>query len=462
MAKKVWGGRFRQDLDPLVDQFNASIRFDKRLYPYDIRGSIAHCKMLSKQRIISNEEADKIINALNEIKEELDKGKINLEGYEDIHSLVEARLIDKVGNVGGKLHTARSRNDQVALDMRLFIKDAIKEIDAGIKGLQLSLISLAEENLDIIIPGYTHLQKAQPVLLAHHLMAYYEMLKRDRARFKVALKMADIMPLGSAALAGTGFDLDREMVAMELGFTKISKNSMDAVSDRDFVIDFLYASSVLMMHLSRMSEELILWATQEFGFIEISDAYATGSSIMPQKKNPDVLELTRGKTGRIYGALFSLFTVMKGLPLAYNKDMQEDKEATFDAYDTVKDCLQIMAGLIKNIAFKRKNIKKAIEKGYLTATDLAEYLVIKGIPFRDAHELVGRIVLYAMDKKKELMELSIDELKRFSTVIEEDVYDWLDPIQSVNKKDVPGGTGTGQVKKSIEDAKSELAKETGG
>jgi len=459
MTKKVWGGRFKQDLDPMVDQFNASIEFDKRLYPYDIKGSIAHCRMLAKQGIISDKEADNIINALKEIKEELDQERINLTGYEDIHSLVEAKLIEKIGDTGKKLHTARSRNDQVVLDMRLFIKDAVKDINKEIKKLQFSLVSLAEKNIDIVIPGYTHLQKAQPVLLAHHLMAYYEMLKRDRNRFKETLRRSDVMPLGSAALAGTNFDLDRKMVAKELGFNEISRNSMDAVSDRDFIIDFLYSSCVLMLHLSRISEELILWTTQEFGFIEISDAYTTGSSIMPQKKNPDVLELIRGKTGRIYGNLIAILTIMKGLPLTYNKDLQEDKEPAFDTYDTVKNCLKLMGRLLNNISFNKKNIENAIQEGYITATDLAEYLVIKGLPFRNAHEIVGKIVLYAIDKNKRLSELSIDELKSFSSVINEDVYKWLDPLQSVDKKNVFGGTGIIQVKKNIEDAKKELAKE---
>lgn len=458
MSDKVWGGRFKKDLDPVADRFNASISFDKRLYSYDIVGSIAHCRMLTKQGIINKEEASKIINALYEIKAELDEGSVNLEGYEDIHSFVEKRLIEKVGDIGKKLHTARSRNDQVALDTRLFIKDAIKELDNNIKKLQSSLIQVAEESLDVVIPGYTHLQKAQPVLLSHHLMAYYEMLKRDRDRFKDTLKRTDIMPLGSAAFAGTSLKLDRNMVARELGFTQVSKNSIDAVSDRDFVIDFLYASSVLMMHLSRLSEELILWSSQEFGFATLSDAYATGSSIMPQKKNPDILELIRGKAGRVYGNLISLLTVMKGLPLAYNKDMQEDKEPLFDTYDTVRDCLEVMSKLIKSISFNKKNITKAVRKGYLTATDLAEYLVIKGLPFREAHELVGKIVLYCIEKDKELDELSISELKGFCPLIEEDVYEWLDPLKSVNKKEIPGGTGPGYVKKSIEEAKKELLK----
>jgi len=459
MKKKVWGGRFRQKLDPLADKFNSSIHFDKRLYPYDIRGSIAHCRMLAKKGIIGEDEAKKIIDALNEIKEELDKGKISFDGYEDIHSLIENRLIEKIGDIGRKLHTARSRNDQVSLDTRMFLKDAIGDVLKRIKMLQMALIERAEESIDIVIPGYTHLQRAQPVLLSHHLMAYYEMLRRDKERFRECRKRTDIMPLGSAALSGTSFDLDRNMLKEELGFREISRNSMDAVSDRDFVIDFLYASSMLMMHLSRLSEELIIWSTQEFGFIDIPDSFATGSSIMPQKKNPDVLELIRGKTGRVYGSLISLLTVMKGLPLTYNKDMQEDKEPLFDTYDTIKDCLEIMERLIRSISFKRERIRDALRGGYITATDLAEYLVKKGVPFRSAHEIVGKIVLYAVEKGKELMELSLDELKRFSDLIGKDVYEWLDPIKSVEKKEVYGGTGPKNVRRMIDEARKELLKE---
>ena len=456
MIKKIWGGRFKEDMDPLVDKFNSSLKFDWRLYPYDIKGSIAHCKMLAKKGIISENEADKIIKGLQEIKEELDQGKIKFEGYEDIHTLVEKKLIEKIGEIGEKLHTGRSRNDQVALDMRLFIKEAIKNIKSMIKALQKALIESAEKNLDIIMPGYTHLQRAQPVLLAHHLMAYYEMLKRDKHRFEEVFKRTNVMPLGSAALSGTSFELDRKMIAEELEFDDICRNSMDAVSDRDFVIDFLYASSLLMMHLSRLSEELILWASQEFSFITIADAYSTGSSIMPQKKNPDIAELIRGKTGRVYGNLISLLTIMKGLPLAYNKDMQEDKEPLFDTYDTIKDCLEICSKLMKNISFNKENIEKAVKKGYITATDLAEYLVRKGLTFRKSHEIVGNMVLYAMSKNKELNELSIDEMKRFTSVINEDVYEWLDPITSVKKRNIYGGTGPEYVKKSIEEAKKEL------
>ncbi len=456
---KVWGGRFTKKLDPLADRFNASIHFDKRLYPYDIKGSIAHCKALEKAGVLTHKEADKIIAGLLEIKKELDEGKISFEGYEDIHSLVEAVLVQKIGDVGRKLHTARSRNDQVALDMRLFVKDAIKDLISKLIHLQKELISVAEENIDIIIAGYTHLQRAQPVLLSHHLLAYYEMFKRDKERFKETFRRTDVMPLGSAALAGTSFNIDRQILAKELGFSQISKNSIDAVSDRDFVIDFLCACSICMLHLSRLSEELIIWSSQEFSFIEISDEYATGSSIMPQKKNPDIAELIRAKTGRIYGSLMCMLTVMKALPLTYNKDMQEDKEALFDAYDTLKDCLTLMARLIKNISFNREKISLSLKGGYITATDLAEYLVRKGIPFRIAHETVGKLILYCIEKKKELMELSLDELKRFSEQIDEDVYEWLDPKKSVEKKETYGSTKPEYVKMMIEDAKKELSAE---
>jgi len=353
MTRKVWGGRFRGETDALVNKFNASIGFDWRLYAQDIEGSMAHCRMLSKQEIISDDEASLIQKALGEIKGELDKGQLPLDDdYEDIHSLVEKALVDKIGAVGEKLHTGRSRNDQVTLDVRLYERDALYRIVELIKEAQITLVRLAEDNFDLMMPGYTHLQRAQPVLVAHHLLAYFEMLKRDSERFRECIKRVNVLPLGSAALAGSTFDLDREMVARELGFDRISENSMDAVSDRDFVLDFLFASSVLMMHLSRLSEELVIWSSQEFGFISISEAFCTGSSIMPQKKNPDLPELIRGKTGRVYGHLIALLTTMKGLPLTYNKDMQEDKEALFDAVDTVESCLDVMRQLLGEISFK--------------------------------------------------------------------------------------------------------------
>ena len=456
MTRKVWGGRFRGETDVLVNKFNASIGFDWRLYAQDIEGSMAHCRMLARQEIISDDEASLILEALGEIEGELDKGQFPLDDYEDIHSLVEKALVDKIGAVGEKIHTGRSRNDQVALDVRLYERDALYRIVELIKGTQITLVRLAEDNFDLMMPGYTHMQRAQPVLVAHHLLAYFEMLKRDSERFRECIKGVNVLPLGSAALAGSTFDLDREMVARELGFDRISENSMDAVSDRDFVLDFLSASSILMMHLSRLSEELVIWSSQEFGFISISEAFCTGSSIMPQKKNPDLPELIRGKTGRVYGHLIALLTTMKGLPLTYNKDMQEDKEALFDTVDTVESCLEVMRQLLGEISFKGERLKKSAEEGFLVATDLADYLVGKGITFREAHGIVGKMVLFALEQKKELHELTLDEMKHFTRQIGQDVYEWLEPASSLDRRNMPGGTGPEVVKKSIGKAKKEL------
>ena len=457
MTKKVWGGRFREETDALTNRFNSSIGFDHRLYEYDIKGSMAHCRMLAKQEIISNEDASQILETLGEIKRGLDRGEFSFDdNFEDIHSLVEKALVEKIGTVGEKLHTGRSRNDQVALDIRLFIRDTIGSVLELIKETQLALVTLSEKNLDLMMPGYTHLQRAQPVLLAHHLLAYYEMLKRDRARFKENLKRVNILPLGSAALGGSTFDLDREMVAKELDFDSITENSMDAVSDRDFVLEFLFNASLLMMHLSRLSEELVIWSSQEFDFVTISDAFCTGSSIMPQKKNPDLPELVRGKTGRVYGHLISLLTTMKGLPLTYNKDMQEDKEALFDAADTLKICLDVICRLLGEISFNGDRLKEATEKGFLVATDLADYLVQKGLTFRKAHEIVGKMVVFAIDNKKELNDLTVDEMKNFTSQIDEDVYEWLDPASSIKKRNIFGGTGPDMVKKSLHKAKKGL------
>ena len=457
MTRKVWGGRFRGETDALVNKFNASIGFDWRLYAQDIEGSMAHCRMLAKQEIISADDLSLILKALEEIKGELDKGQFPLDDdYEDIHSLVEKTLVDKIGAVGEKLHTGRSRNDQVALDVRLYERDALYRIVELIRETQITLVRLAEDNCDLMMPGYTHLQRAQPVLVAHHLLAYFEMLKRDSERFRECVKRVNVLPLGSAALAGATFDLDREMVARELGFDRISENSMDAVSDRDFVLDFLFASSTLMMHLSRLSEELVIWSSQEFGFISISEAFCTGSSIMPQKKNPDLPELIRGKTGRVYGHLISLLTTMKGLPLTYNKDMQEDKEALFDAVDTVESCLNVIHKLLGEISFNGEKLKKAAQEGFLVATDLADYLVGKGATFREAHEIVGKMVLFALEQGKELHELTLDEMHRFTGNIKQDVYEWLEPASSLDKRNMPGGTGPEMVRKSIDKAKQEL------
>jgi argininosuccinate lyase len=458
MAKKVWGGRFRDDLDEVVERFNASLPFDRRLYAQDIQGSIAHCRMLGKQGIISKEDASRMETALAEIKEEMDQGgKVLEEDYEDIHTLVEKRLIQKVGVLGEKLHTGRSRNDQVALDVRMFVREAIQKLVFLTKEIQGVLVGLAEKNIDIIAPGYTHLQRAQPILLSHHLLAYYEMMKRDRQRLLESLERVNVMPLGSAALAGSTFDLDRQMVANELGFDAISHNSMDAVSDRDFVLEFLSHAAVIMMHLSRLSEELVIWATKEFDFVALPDAFCTGSSIMPQKKNPDVPELIRGKTGRVYGHLIALLTTMKGLPLTYNKDMQEDKEPLFDAFDTVEGCLAVMTRLLRSVSFNKEVMRKAVDKGYLVATELADYLVKKGVTFRHAHETVGKMVSYAIGKDKELGQLTLEEMGRFSSQIEKDVYDWLDPSFGIKRKEIYGGTGPEMVRRSIERAREELS-----
>jgi argininosuccinate lyase len=457
MADKVWGGRFRENMEGMVDRFNASIRFDRRLYAQEIEGSIAHCRMLAQQEIISVEEASRIIDALAEIKREMDRGEFYLDdAHEDIHTLVEKVLVEKIGTIGEKLHTGRSRNDQVSLDVRMYVREAIFRVTDLIKEMQRVLISLAEKNIGLIMPGYTHLQRAQPVLLAHHLLAYLEMMKRDRQRFQENLKRVNILPLGSAALAGSTFNLDREMVARELGFDAISNNSMDAVSDRDFVLEFLFASSLLMMHLSRLCEELVIWSSQEFGFVTLPDAFCTGSSIMPQKKNPDLLELIRGKTGRVYGDLMALLTTMKGLPLTYNKDMQEDKEALFDTVDTVEQCLMVISPLLKEISFNGDTMRRSAEKGYLVATDLADYLVRKGMTFRQAHEAVGKMVLFAIDQNKELNQLTLNEMKSFSKQIDRNVYNWLEPASCIKRRNLPGGTGPETVKKNLERAKEEI------
>ncbi|MBW2016208.1 MAG: argininosuccinate lyase [Deltaproteobacteria bacterium] len=458
MTKKVWGGRFQEDTDEMVDRFNASLRFDRRLYAQDILGSMAHCRVLAKQKVFSEQEASQILEALAAIKKELEEGNLQEDGsHEDIHTLVEKSLIERVGPLGEKIHTGRSRNDQVALDMRLYVREAAQRAVRLIKGLQGALVDLAERNLDLILPGYTHMQRAQPVLVSHHLLAYYEMLRRDLRRFSHALEGTDVLPLGSAALAGTTFALDRQMAAEELGFSEISQNSMDAVSDRDFILEYLFAASLLMMHLSRLSEELILWSTREFDFVNLPDAFCTGSSIMPQKKNPDVLELIRGKTGRVYGHLMGLLTVMKGLPMSYNKDMQEDKEPLFDTVDTIEECLEVLARLLGGVTFNRKRMRDAVAEGYLAATDLADYLVLKGETFRQAHESVGRMVLFAIEQGKELNQLTLEEMKRFSGRIDGDVYDWLDPESCVRKRNLPGGTGPEAVKESLERAKKELS-----
>ena len=452
MASKPWSGRFTKKTNRLVEEINASISFNKRLYRYDIMGSIAHARMLAKVGIISRKEADKIIFGLKAIEKEIDAGRFQFTpDMEDIHMAIEKRLIQKIGPVGGKLHTARSRNDQVALDVRLYLRDEIKEVKNLIRDLQKTLVDVARKNLDCIMPGYTHLQRAQPILFSHHLLAYYEMLKRDYERLEDCYRRMNVMPLGAGALAGSPYPLDRDFVAKELGFAKPTDNSLDSVSDRDFCIEFCSAAAILMMHLSRFSEELILWSSQEFGFIELSDAFSTGSSLMPQKKNPDVPELVRGKTGRVYGNLIALLTMMKSLPLAYNKDMQEDKEALFDTIDTAKDCLKVFSPMLETMKINKEKMLDATKQGFLTATDVADYLVKKGVPFRESHHIVGKIVAYCIRKGKALEDLSLKEWKIFSGKFGEDIKAAISVKASIKSRKVSGGTAVETVKKRLKE-----------
>jgi argininosuccinate lyase len=453
--KKPWSGRFKEKTEKTVEDFTSSVSFDKRLWKYDIEGSIAHAKMLKKQKIISAKDAGLILRSLNKIKQRIEKGQFKFsDTLEDVHMNIEYALIKELGNRGGKLHTARSRNDQIALDLRLFLREEIKEILGLVKNFQGVLVNLAEKHINTAMPGYTHLQKAQPVLLAHHFLAYFEMLERDGERLKDCLKRVNILPLGSAALAGTALPIDRHYVARLLKFPAVSENSIDAVSDRDFVIEFLSVSSILMVHLSRLAEELVLWSSEEFGFIELPEAYSTGSSIMPQKKNPDVPELIRGKTGRVFGNLFSLLVVLKGLALAYNRDLQEDKEPLFDTVDTVKACLSVLTGMMSKIRFNKKIMSKAAESGFLTATDIAEYLARKGLPFRTAHEITGKIVRYCLDKKKTLPDLTLQEFKKFSDLIGKDVFSRIQTEVSINRKNSYGGTARIRVLARIREIKT--------
>lgn len=438
---KLWGGRFTQPTDKFVEEFTASIEFDQRLYAYDIQGSKAHAQMLGKQEIIAVEEAEQIVAGLDGILKDIEAGKVEFTvELEDIHMNIEARLIERIGAVGGKLHTGRSRNDQVAVDIRLYLRDEIDIVLGYLSALEASLIKQAEENLDIIMPGYTHLQTAQPVLYSHHMLAYREMISRDISRLQDLRARFNVMPLGAGALAGTTFPIDREWVAEQLGFDGVTRNSLDSVSDRDFAIEFCSFSSILMMHLSRLSEELILWSSADFNFIELSDAFCTGSSIMPQKKNPDVPELVRGKTGRVYGNLMSMLTLMKSLPLAYNKDMQEDKEPLFDTLDTVKGSLKVFADMIAEMAVKGDNMRIAAARGFSTATDVADYCVRKGLPFRQAHEVVGKTVRFCVENNKDIPELSLAEFREFSELIEADIYDYVTLEASVNARKATGGT----------------------
>ncbi len=458
---KLWGGRFSQPTDKFVEEFTASINFDQRMYRYDIEGSIAHAKMLARQQIIADDEAMQIIDGLQTILADIEADNFEFfVALEDIHMNIESALIKRIGPVGGKLHTARSRNDQVALDIRLYLRDEIKKILDYLNRLQEALLGQSEANLSVIMPGFTHLQTAQPVLFSHHLLAYYEMVKRDSSRMQDVLKRLNYLPLGAGALAGTTFPIDREYVAELLGFDGVTRNSLDSVSDRDFALEFCAAASILMMHLSRLSEELILWSSADFNFIELTDAFCTGSSIMPQKKNPDVPELVRGKTGRVYGNLISLLTLMKALPLAYNKDMQEDKEPLFDTIDTVKGSLKIFADMIAQMQIKTENMRIAAARGFSTATDVADYCVRKGLPFRQAHEVVGKTVRYCVENNKEIPELTLAEFRVFSELIEADIYDFVTLEASVNARRATGGTAREAVEREIQRARSERRQQT--
>lgn len=447
---QLWGGRFTKETDQLVYNFNASISFDKKLYAQDIRGSIAHVMMLAKQEILTEAEKQQIIEGLEGILDDVEKGKLEItDKYEDIHSFVEANLIDRIGDAGKKLHTGRSRNDQVALDMKLYTRDEIAQIDQLLKTLLRTILGIMQENTETIMPGFTHLQKAQPITLAHHMGAYFEMFKRDHERMRDISKRMNTCPLGSGALAGTTYPLDRDYTAKLLGFDGPTLNSMDGVSDRDYLLELLSALSIVMIHLSRFCEEVIIWNSNEYQFVEIDDAYSTGSSIMPQKKNPDIAELVRGKTGRVYGAMNAFYTTMKGIPLAYNKDMQEDKEWAFDAVDTVKGCLTLFTGMLKTMRFNKERMKDSARHGFTNATDAADYLVNHGVPFRDAHGIVGQLVLLCIEKKIALDELPLEEYKKISPVFEEDIYEAISLETCVNKRMTIGAPGKGAMEESI-------------
>ena len=448
---QLWGGRFVKETDEAVKAFNDSIGFDKRLYRDDIKGSIAHAQMLGEQGIITEEEASKITKELTSILFDVESGALPVTNeYEDIHSFVEANLIERIGDTGKKLHTGRSRNDQVALDMKLYTRRMTREIRDQLLGLLDTVLAIMEKNTDTYMPGFTHLQKAQPTTLAHHFGAYFEMFKRDKGRLDDCLKRMNYCPLGSGALAGTTYPLDRDMVSELLGFDAPTLNSMDSVSDRDYLIELMAALSVIMMHLSRFAEELIIWNSNEYRFIEMDDAFSTGSSIMPQKKNPDICELVRGKTGRVYGDLMSLLTTMKGLPLAYNKDMQEDKEPAFDAIDTAKACISLFSAMLSTITFRKEVMRLSAVRGFTNATDAADYLVVKGVPFRDAHGIIGRLVLHCIDENKGIEDMSIGELKEFSPAFDEDVYDAVSLGTCVEKRLTLGAPGQEMMKKVIE------------
>ena len=454
---QLWGGRFTKETDQLVYNFNASISFDQKFYKQDIEGSIAHVRMLGKQGILTQEEMQAIVSCLQEILADVESGKLAITSeYEDIHSFVEANLIDRLGDTGKKLHTGRSRNDQVALDMRLYTRQQVLETDELLEQLLQVLLRIMKENTQTIMPGFTHLQKAQPITLAHHMGAYFEMFKRDRSRMHDIYERMNYCPLGSGALAGTTYPLDREYTAELLDFYGPTLNSMDGVSDRDYLIEYLSAMATIMMHLSRFSEEIIIWNSNEYKFVEIDDAYSTGSSIMPQKKNPDIAELVRGKTGRVYGALTSILTTMKGIPLAYNKDMQEDKEMAFDAMDTVADCIALFTGMIKTMKFRKDRMAKSAMNGFTNATDAADYLVGKGVPFRDAHGIIGHLVLYCIEKDTSIDALSLEELRSISDKFDEDIYDAISLKTCVEKRLTIGAPGAEMMKQVIEKNKEYL------
>ncbi|MCD6631330.1 argininosuccinate lyase [Lactococcus cremoris] len=459
MVEKLWGGRFEASLDKQTEEFGASIKFEQRLAPFDLKGSLAHVRMLGETGIITAEEATTIADGLIKVEEKLMKGQIefNIEN-EDIHMNMETYLHDEIGPLAGKLHTARSRNDQVATDMHLYLKSILSDLLKALRTLRETIVNLSVNHVDTLMPGYTHLQHAQPISFAQHLMAYYQMFTRDFERFEFNVKHTDMNPLGAAALAGTTFPIDRKLTTSLLGFEKAYANSMDAVSDRDFILEFLSNSSLLMMHLSRLCEELLLWSSHEFNFVSLSDNYSTGSSIMPQKKNPDMAELIRGKSGRVYGNLMSLLTVMKGLPLTYNKDLQEDKEGMFDSADTILTSLSVMDGMLSTMTVNRVNMEKATEQDFSNATELADYLAAKGLPFREAHELVGQLVLTCIKKGIYLQEVSLKDYQALSQLIEEDVYEILKSRTAVSRRNSLGGTGFESIKKQIEQAKKELQK----
>ena len=454
---KLWGGRFTKETNELVNNFNASISFDQKFYKQDIEGSIAHATMLGKQGIIPESESEQIVEGLKGILADIESGKLEItDDCEDILSFVEANLIDRLGDTGKKLHTGRSRNDQVALDMRLFTRQEVLNTDAELKELMAVILRIMKENTHTFMPGFTHLQKAQPVTVAHHFGAYFEMFKRDRSRLHDIYERMNYCPLGAGALAGTTYPLDRELTASLLGFYGPTLNSMDSVSDRDYLIEFLSALSTIMMHLSRFSEEIIIWNSNEYQFVELDDAYSTGSSIMPQKKNPDIAELVRGKTGRVYGALMALLTTMKGLPLAYNKDMQEDKEMAFDAMDTAADCITLFTGMIQTMKFRKDRMAKSAMNGFTNATDAADYLVGKGVPFRDAHGIIGRLVLYCIEKDTSIDALSLEELRSISDKFDEDIYDAISLKTCVEKRLTIGAPGEKMMKQVIEKNKEYL------